>query len=78
MLGSDALPLQMPIGAEETFKGVVDLIKVKAIVWNEDDMGMTYEEIAIPADIIDEARECRGKLLEAVAEFDEIFNGKVL
>jgi elongation factor G len=71
MLGSHALPLQMPIGAEETFKGVVDLINFKGIVWNEDDHGMTFKEVEIPADIIDEAREYRGKLLEAVAEFDE-------
>ena len=71
MLGSHALPLQIPIGAEETFKGVVDLINFKAIVWNEDDHGMTFKEVEIPADIIDEAREYRGQLLEAVAEFDE-------
>jgi len=71
MLGSHALPLQIPIGAEETFKGVVDLINFKGIVWNEDDHGMTFKEVEIPADIIDEAREFRGKLLEAVAEFDE-------
>jgi elongation factor G len=71
MLGSHALPLQIPIGAEDEFKGVVDLINFKAIVWNEEDQGMTFKEIEIPADIIDEAREFRGKLLEAVAEFDE-------
>ena len=71
MLGSHALPLQIPIGAEETFKGVVDLINFKGIVWNEEDQGMTFEEIEIPADIIDEAREYRGQLLEAVAEFDD-------
>jgi len=71
MLGSHALPLQIPIGAEETFRGVVDLINFKGIVWNEEDQGMTYEEIEIPEDIIDEAREYRGLLLEAVAEFDE-------
>mgnify|MGYP002629406580 CR=1 FL=1 len=71
LLGSHALPLQIPIGAEETFQGVVDLINFKGIVWNEDDHGMTFKEVEIPADIIDEAREYRGKLLEAVAEFDE-------
>ena len=71
MLGSHALPLQIPIGAEHEFKGVVDLINFKGIVWNEDDHGMTFKEVEIPADIIDEAREYRGKLLEAVAEFDE-------
>ncbi|MBT6014102.1 MAG: elongation factor G, partial [Flavobacteriales bacterium] len=71
MLGSHALPLQIPIGSEIDFKGVVDLINFKGIVWNEDDQGMTFKEIEIPADIIDEAREYRGQLLEAVAEFDD-------
>ena len=71
MLGSHALPLQIPIGAEDDFKGVVDLINFKGIVWNEEDQGMTYKEVEIPADIIDEARDYRSQLLEAVAEFDE-------
>lgn len=71
MLGSHALPLQLNIGAEDDFKGVVDLINFRGITWNEEDQGMTFQEIEIPADIIDEARELRGKLLEAVAEFDE-------
>ena len=71
LLGSHALPLQIPIGAENEFKGVVDLINFKGIVWNEADQGMTYEEVEIPADILDEAREYRGQLLEAVAEFDD-------
>ncbi len=70
-LGSEAIPLQVPIGAEETFKGVVDLITGKAIVWNEHDMGMTYEEIPIPEDLVDTVAEWREKLLEAVAEYDE-------
>ena len=71
MLGSHALPLQIPIGAEDEFKGVVDLINFKGIVWNEEDQGMTFEEVEIPADIIDEARDYRGQLLEAVAEFGD-------
>lgn len=71
MLGSHALPLQLNIGAEDDFKGVVDLINFRGIVWNEDDFGMTFNEVEIPADIVDEARELRGKLLEAVAEFDD-------
>ena len=71
MLGSHALPLQINIGAEDDFKGVVDLINFKGIVWNEEDMGMTFEEIEIPEDVIDEARALRGELLEAVAEFDD-------
>ncbi len=70
-LGSEAIPLQVPIGAEETFKGVVDLITGKAIVWNDNDMGMTYEEIPVPEDLVDIVAEWREKLLEAVAEYDE-------
>ena len=70
-LGSDAIPLQVPIGAEETFKGVVDLITGKAIVWNEDDMGMTFEEIPIPENLVGVVSEWREKLLEAIAEYDE-------
>jgi elongation factor G len=71
MLGSHALPLQIPIGDEDDFRGVVDLINFKGIVWNEEDQGMTFKEVEIPADIIDEARKYRGQLLEAVAEFDD-------
>ena len=71
MLGSQALPLQINIGAEDDFKGVVDLINFKGIVWNEEDMGMTFEEVEIPADILDEATQLREELLEAVAECDD-------
>ena len=71
MLGSHALPLQINIGSEDDFKGVVDLINFKGIVWNEDDHGMSFKEVEIPADILDEANELREQLLEAVAEFDE-------
>ena len=71
MLGSHALPLQIPIGDEDDFRGVVDLINFKGIIWNEEDQGMTFKEVEIPADIIDEARKYRGQLLEAVAEFDD-------
>jgi len=71
VLGGNPLPLQLPIGAEETFKGVVDLINWRGMVWNEHDKGMTYEVVEIPADMVEEAREWREKLLEAAAEFDE-------
>ncbi len=71
MLGSNAVPLQLPIGAEDNFKGVVDLINFRGMVWNEHDKGMTYEVIDIPADMVDEATEWREKLLEAVSEYDE-------
>ncbi|MBK6949486.1 MAG: elongation factor G [Haliscomenobacter sp.] len=70
-LGSNAIPLQVPIGAEENFKGVVDLITNEAIVWNEHDMGMTYDVIPIPADLVETVAEYREKLLEAIAEYDE-------
>ncbi|HLP56560.1 MAG TPA: elongation factor G [Fluviicola sp.] len=71
MLGSHALPLQINIGDEDNFKGVVDLINWKGIVWNDADQGMTFQEVEIPADIIEDARKLRSELLEAVAEFDE-------
>ena len=71
MLGSHALPLQLNIGAEDDFKGVVDLINFRGITWNEEDMGMTFQEIDIPAEIMDEATQLREELLEAVAEFDD-------
>ena len=70
-LGSTAIPLQVPIGAEERFKGVVDLITNQAIVWNEHDQGSTYEIIPIPEDLVDTVFEWRSKLLEAVAEYDD-------
>ena len=70
-LGSKAIPLQVPIGSEEKFKGVVDLITNQAIIWNEHDQGMTYEVIPIPADLVDVVHEWRGRLLEEVAEYDE-------
>ena len=70
-LGANAVPLQVPIGAEERFKGVVDLITNQAIIWNEDDMGMTFEVVPIPEDLQDTVNEKREALLEAVAEYDE-------
>jgi elongation factor G len=71
MLGSNAVPLQLPIGAEDDFKGVVDLINFRGMIWNEHDKGMTYEIVEIPADMMDEAMMYREKLLEAVSEFDD-------
>jgi elongation factor G len=71
MLGSYAVPLQLPIGAEEKFRGVVDLINNRGIIWNESDMGMTYEVVPIPEDMVEEAAEYREYLLEAVADYDE-------
>ena len=71
MLGSYAVPLQLPIGAEDKFEGVVDLVNFRGIKWNEHDKGMTFEVVPIPEDMLEEATEYREKLLEAVAEFDE-------
>ncbi|MGK0389686.1 MAG: elongation factor G [Maribacter sp.] len=70
-LGTHAVALQVPIGAEDSFKGVVDLITNRAIVWNDDDMGMTFEEIPIPEDLEEVVMERRELLLEAIAEYDE-------
>ncbi|MCC9165862.1 elongation factor G [Pontibacter harenae] len=71
MLGSNAVALQLPIGGEDNFKGVVDLVNNRGIIWNEEDKGMTFTEVPIPDDMVEEAAEYREKLLEAVAEYDE-------
>ena len=71
MLGSNALPLQIPIGSEDDFKGIIDLINFRGVVWSEDDFGMTFDEIDIPEELMEEATEYREKLLEAVAEFND-------
>jgi elongation factor G len=71
MLGSKAVPLQLPIGAEDDFKGVVDLIKMKGIIWHMETEGMTYDEVEVPADMLEEAQEWRASLVEAVAEYDD-------
>ena len=71
ILGGNAVPLQLPIGAEEHFKGVVDLINNRGIIWNEEDKGMTYKEVPIPDDMKEEVAEWREKLFESVAEFDD-------
>lgn len=71
MLGGNPVPIQVPIGAEADFKGVVDLIDNKAIVWDDENFGMTYQEIEIPADLVETVEEWRTNLFEAVAEYDE-------
>ncbi|TVZ25763.1 elongation factor G [Gillisia sp. Hel_I_86] len=71
MLGGNPVPLQIPIGEENDFKGVVDLISKTAIVWNEEDFGMTYETIDIPAELRDDVNKYRTLLVEAVADYDE-------
>ncbi|MDP8079382.1 elongation factor G [Phocoenobacter skyensis] len=82
-LGGTAVALQLPIGAEEDFKGVVDLVKMKAINWNEEDMGMTFTYDDIPEDMVADCEEWRGKLIEAAAEasdelMDKYFGGEEL
>ncbi len=70
-LGANPVPLQVPIGAEEDFKGVVDLIDMKAIIWNEDDMGKTYQEVDIPEDLKEDVETWRNHLIESVAETND-------
>ncbi|MBL7796162.1 MAG: elongation factor G [Saprospiraceae bacterium] len=70
-LGSNAIPLQVPIGAEDSFKGVVDLVTNQAIVWNEHDQGMTFQVIPVPADLVETVNEYRQKLIEEVASYDD-------
>ncbi|MGN6256397.1 MAG: elongation factor G [Solirubrobacterales bacterium] len=69
-LGANPLPIQLPIGAEENFKGVVDLVKMKGLIWT-DELGAAYEEIEIPEDLQDQAEEYRTQLIEACADYDE-------
>ncbi|MCL4126416.1 UNVERIFIED_CONTAM: hypothetical protein GTU68_026532 [Idotea baltica] len=71
MLGSNAVPIVLPIGEEGDFKGVVDLVKNRAIIWHEENMGATFDVVDIPEDMVDEVKEYRAGLIEAVAEYDE-------
>ena len=78
ILGANPCPVQIPIGAEENFKGVVDLIKMKAILWHDETMGAEYEIEDIPADLVDEANEWREKMIESAANFDDDLMEKYL
>ena len=71
ILGANPIAIQIPIGAEENFKGVVDLIKMKAILWNDETMGAQYDIEEIPAELVDEANEWREKLIEGAANYDD-------
>ncbi|HWC54628.1 MAG TPA: elongation factor G, partial [Chitinophagaceae bacterium] len=71
MLGSKAVPLQLPIGAEDNFKGVVDLIKMKGIIWHMETEGMTFDEIPVPDEMKEDVDYWRAQLVEAVAEYDD-------
>ena len=76
ILGATPCPIQIPIGAEESFKGVVDLIKMKAVFWHDETMGADYSEEEIPAELLAEAQEWRDKMLETVAECDDVLMEK--
>ena len=78
ILGANPCPVQMPIGAEENFKGVVDLIKMKAILWHDETMGAEYSIEDIPADLLDEAKEWHDKMVENAANFDDALMEKYL
>ncbi len=71
MLGSNAVPIVLPIGAEETFTGVVDLIKNRAIMWHDETQGATFDVVPIPEDMLDDVHAYREKLVEAVADYDD-------
>ena len=77
-LGTNPVPLQIPIGSEETFRGVVDLIEMRAVIWQEDKFGVTYEMNEIPSDMVEEAREWRNRLVESVADTDDAILGQYL
>ena len=77
-LGANAVPIQLPIGAEDHFLGVVDLVKMKAIYWDEDSKGMTYQEKDIPAEMVDECQQWRENMVEAAAEATEELMEKYL
>lgn len=76
MLGAKAVPLQLPIGAEDNFTGVVDLIKNKGIIWHMETEGMTFDEIEVPADMVEDVNHWRAALVEAVAEYDDMLMEK--
>jgi len=77
-LGANAVPIQLPIGAEENFEGVIDLVKMRAIYWNTDNMGVTYDARDIPAELVDEAQAAREFMVEAAAEAVEALMEKYL
>ncbi len=76
VLGAKPCPIQIPIGAEEKFKGVIDLVQMKAIFWHDETMGAEYSIEEIPADLLEEAKEWRDKMLEVVAEYDDVLMEK--
>src|SRR5204863_4512347 len=70
-LGAKPVAIQLPIGAEQQFKGIVDLLRMKGVVWDDESLGANYHDIDIPADMLDEARQYREKMIEAAVELDD-------
>src|SRR5205814_4586436 len=70
-LGAKPVAIQLPIGSEQQFKGVIDLVRMKGIVWDDESLGAKYQDIDIPADLLDQAKEYREKLIEAAVELDD-------
>ncbi len=70
-LGAKPIAIQLPIGAESAFKGLIDLVRMKGVIWNDESLGAKYEDIEIPADLLDQAKEYREKLVEAAVELDD-------
>ena len=70
-LGAKPVPIQLPIGAEQQFKGIIDLVRMKAVIWDEETLGAKYHDVEIPAEILEQAREYREKMVEAAVELDD-------
>jgi elongation factor G len=77
-LGAKPIAIQLPIGSEQNFKGLVDLVRMKGVIWNDESLGAKYEDIEIPADMLDQAKEYREKLIEAAVELDDTAMGAYL
>ena len=71
-LSARPVPIQLPVGAEDQFKGVVDLVTMKARIWRDETLGAKFDDVEIPADLVEKAKEYRDKLIEAVSEIDDV------
>ncbi len=77
-LNARPVPIQLPVGAEDQFKGVVDLVRMKARIWRDETLGAEYDDVEIPADLLEKAKECRDKLIEAVSETEDVLMEKYI
>src|SRR5438270_394095 len=77
-LNARPVPIQLPVGAEDQFKGVVDLVRMKARIWRDETLGAKYDDVDIPADLLDKAKEYRDKMIEAVAETEDVLMEKYI